>query len=147
VTLTDEERTQLLTFLKKGDAAGRKFTRAQILLLADETDASDEEIAGVLHVSADTVQRTRKKYVLTGLDGALTDKRHPGAGVKLTPDQERQLTLLACSEAPDGQVRWTLRLLADKLVELAWVDSISHETVRNTLKKTRPSLGCTKPTS
>jgi hypothetical protein len=147
VTLTDEERATLVAFLKKGEAKGRKYTRAHILLLADETQASDTEIAALLHTSADTVQRTRKKFVEGNLDGALHEKRRPGARVKLTPAQERQVTLLACSEAPDGRATWTLQLLADKVVEIGMVESISDETVRKVLKKTRPSRGSRMPTS
>ncbi len=141
VTLTAEEQATLLAFLKKGEAKGRKYTRARILLLADETDASDAEIAGVLHTSPDTVQRTRKKFVEGNLDGALQEKRRPGACVKLTPEQERQVAILACSDTPEGHGAWTLRLLADKVVELGMVDAISHETVRKALKKMRPSPG------
>lgn len=141
VTLTEEERATLLAFLKKGEAKGRKYTRARILLLADETDASDAEIAGVLHTSSDTVQRTRQKFVEGNLDGALHEKRRPGARVKLTPEQERQVAILACTDTPEGQGTWTLRLLADKVVELGMAESISHETVRKALKKTPPNRG------
>jgi hypothetical protein len=141
VTLTDEERATLLAFLKKGEAKGRKYTRAHILLLADETDASDAEIAALLHTSPDTVQRTRKKFVEGNVEGALNEKRRPGARVKLTPAQERQVTLLACSDAPDGRTTWTMQLLADKVVAIGMVESISDETIRKTLKKTPPSPG------
>jgi DNA-binding MarR family transcriptional regulator len=147
VTLTDEERATLVAFLKKGEAKGRKYTRAHILLLADETQASDTEIAALLHTSADTVQRTRKKFVEGHLDRALHEKRRPGARVKLTPEQERQVTLLACAEAPDGRATWTMQLLADKVVEIGMVESISDETVRKVLKKTRPSRGSRMRTS
>ncbi len=147
VTLTAEERASLLAFLSKGHANSRKYTRARILLLAHDTEASDDEIASLLHLSKATVQRTRKKYVHEGVDGALTEKRRPGACVKLTPAQERQVSLLACSDAPEGRTRWTLVMLADKRVELGWVETISQETVRKALKKTTPSPGCTTPTS
>lgn len=147
VTLTDEERATLLAFLKKGEAKGRKYTRAHILLLADETDASDAEIAARLHTSPDTVQRTRKKFVEGNVEGALNEKRRPGARVKLTPEQERQVTLLACADAPEGRTTWTMQLLADKVVESGMVESISDETIRNTLKKTSPSPGSKKRTS
>jgi DNA-binding MarR family transcriptional regulator len=141
VTLTDEERATLVAFLKKGAAKGRKYTRAHILLLADETDASDAEIAALLHTSPDTVQRTRKKFVEGNLEGALNEKRRPGARVKLTPAQERQVTLLACSDAPEGRTTWTMQLLADRLVTLEIVDALSDETVRRTLKKMNSSPG------
>jgi len=140
VTLTDEERATLLAFLKKGEAKGRKYTRAHILLLADETDASDAEIAARLHTSPDTVQRTRKKFVEGNVEGALNEKRRPGARVKLTPEQERQVTLLACADAPEGRTTWTMQLLADKVVESGMVESISDETIRNTLKKRAQAL-------
>ncbi len=140
VTLTDEERATLLAFLKKGEAKGRKYTRAHILLLADETDASDAEIAALLHTSPDTVQRTRKKFVEGNVEGALNEKRRPGARVKLTPEQERQVTLLACADAPEGRTTWTMQLLADKVVESGMVESISDETIRNTLKKRAQAL-------
>lgn len=140
VTLTDEERVTLLAFLKKGEAKGRKYTRAHILLLADETDASDAEIAARLHTSPDTVQRTRKKFVEGNVEGALNEKRRPGARVKLTPEQERQVTLLACADAPEGRTTWTMQLLADKVVESGMVESISDETIRNTLKKRAQAL-------
>jgi len=145
VTLTDEERTTLLALTKTGKATGRIFTRAHILLLADETQASDEELAALLHTSSDTVQRTRRKFVEGNLDGALHEKRRPGARVKFTPEQERQVALLACSDAPEGRAVWTLRLLADRLVEMGMVDAISHETVRQALKKMTPSPGSRRP--
>jgi transposase len=116
-------------------------------LLADETDASDAEIAALLHTSPDTVQRTRKKFVEGNVEGALNEKRRPGARVKLTPEQERQVTLLACADAPEGRTTWTMQLLADKVVEIGMVESISDETIRKTLKKTRPSPGSKKRTS
>lgn len=141
VTLTDEERTMLLAFLRKGEAKSRKYTRARILLLADETDASDAQIADMLHTSRATVGRTRKRFVEGNLEGALNEKRRPGARVKLTPEQQRQVSVLACTDAPEGRVTWTLRLLAERVVELGMADRISHETVRKALKKTQPSLG------
>lgn len=141
VTLTDEERATLLVFLKKGEAKSRKYTRARILLLADETDASDAQIADMLHTSKATVGRTRKRFVEGNLECALNEKRRPGARVKLTPEQERQVSVLACTDAPEGRTGWTLRLLADRIVELGMVDGISHETVRKALKKTQPSRG------
>jgi len=141
VTLTDAERATLLAFLKKGSAHGRKYTRVHILLLADETDASDTEIAALLHTSPDTVGRTRTRFVEGNQEGALHEKRRPGARVKLTPEQERQVTILACSDAPAGRARWTMQLLVDTVVALGMVDSISDETIRKTLKKTLSNRG------
>ncbi|MHB0938612.1 MAG: helix-turn-helix domain-containing protein [Armatimonadota bacterium] len=134
VTLTDDEYTSLRAFVKT-QAAGRKNTRARILLLAHEREASDREIAEVLHTSSDTVQRTRRKFVEGGVEFALAEKRRPGSQVKFTPEQERQIAMLACSTPPEGCTRWTLQLLADKVVALGMVDTVSKEPIRHALKK------------
>src|SRR6478752_9141195 len=142
VKLTTEERAQLLELLSKGKAAARTLTHARMLLKADEGEAGpclpDEEIALDLEVNRSTVDRVRIRCVEEGFEAALRPRPsrqlHPR---KLDGIQEAQLVTLACSPAPNGRGRWTLRLLADKLVELEIVDGISHETVRQTLKKTR----------
>lgn len=134
VDLSDEERAQLRDLVKRGRLAARKLTRAHVLLLADE-GVVDRGIANALHVHETTVERIRKRFVEGGLDWALEDRPRPGAARKLDDKQEAHLIALACSRAPEGQQRWTLRLLADKLVRLEIVDSISHETVRQTLKR------------
>ena len=134
VNLTDDERAQLRDLTKKGRVAARKLTRAHILLMTDE-GAVDTDIAKALHVHVATVEATRKHCVECGLDRAVNELPRPGAKRKLDVKQEAYLIALACSKAPEGRVRWTLRLLADKLVELEIVDDVSHETVRRTLKR------------
>ena len=141
VKLTSEERAQLLELLSKGKAAARTLTHARILLKADEGVAgprlSDEAIAEALEVNRSTVERVRIRCVEEGFELALRPRPsrqlHPR---KLDGAQEAHLVTLACSPAPNGRGRWSLRLLADKLVQLEIVDGISHETVRQTLKKT-----------
>jgi transposase len=137
VDLTADERAGLLALLHKGVAPARRLTRARILLLADE-GGIDQEIAAALHVHRATVERTRRRFVEGGeVERALSDKPRPGGRPKLDGKQEAHLVALACSAPPEGRARWTMQLLADRLVELALVDAISDETVRRTLKKTR----------
>jgi transposase len=136
VDLTADERAGLLALLHKGVAPARRLTRARILLLADE-GGTDQEIAAALHVHAATVERTRRRFVEGGVERALSDRPRPGGRPKLDGKQEAHLVALACSAPPEGRARWTMQLLADRLVELALVDAISDETVRRTLKKTR----------
>jgi transposase len=136
VDLTADERAGLLALLHKGVAPSRRLTRARILLLADE-GGTDQEIAAALHVHAATVERTRRRFVEGGVERALSDQPRPGGRPKLDGKQEAHLVALACSAPPEGRARWTMQLLADRLVELALVDAISDETVRRTLKKTR----------
>ena len=146
VKLSDEERQGLQTLVSQGKAAARKITRAWILLKADEGVAgprlSDEAIAEALDVNRSTVERVRTRCVEEGFDAALRPRPsrqlHPR---KLDGVQEAHLVTLACSPAPNGRARWSLRLLADKVVELEIVDAISHETVRQTLKKTSSNRG------
>jgi transposase len=140
VHLTEEQRAYLQALLKKGTAKARVLTRARILLLADEGWA-DRFIAAVLQVSAQTVYSIRKRFAEGGLEGALQERPRPGAQPKLDGRQEAFLIALACSEPPQGRERWTMQLLADKLVELGVVESISDETVRRVLKKMTLSPG------
>jgi putative transposase len=140
VRLTAKERGQLLTTLRRGRQSARTLTRARILLLADDQH-SDDEIADSLHVGRVTVYRVRKRYVQAGLAGALCEKPRPGAPPKVSSRLEAQLTALACSQPPEGRGRWTLRLLADKVVELDFVQAISHTTIRRVLKKTHSNHG------
>ncbi len=140
VDLTEEERTFLLDLIKRGKHSARKLRRAHILLLADK-GKSDREIAEALHSSVPTVQRTRQRFVEGGLENALDEQPRPGGRKKLNEKGEALLETLAQSEPPQGRKRWTLQLLADKLVELKVVDSISYETVRRELKKNGSSLG------
>src|SRR5206468_10828602 len=140
VRLTPEERVHLEDLLSKGKAAARTLTHARILLKADEGVAgprlSDEVIAEMLDVDRSTVERVRTRCVEEGFEAALRPR--PSRQLhqrKLDGAQEAHPVTLACSPAPNGRSRWSLRLLADKVVELEIVDAISHETVRQTLKK------------
>ena len=142
VKLSADERRSLTTLLRKGTAKARLLTRARVLLLADE-GRTDEEIASALRISPSTAHRLRQRCATEGVSNALQEKARPGAVPKLNAHQEAQLTALACSEAPDGRARWSLRLLADKMVELKLVDSISHRAVGEYLKKTTSSRGNT----
>jgi transposase len=146
VTLTDEERRRLQEMLSRGKAAARKLTHARILLKANVADGgagwNDEAIAEGLEVGRATVERVRKEFVEEGLDAAL-ERRKPRRVYrrKLDGDGEAHLVALACQKPPEGRSRWTLQLLADRMVELKYVEEISYQTVRRTLKKTHSSLG------
>ena len=135
VNLDADERQQLLDMTSRGKIGARKMKRAQILLKADD-GWIDEEIIQALNISRSTVERTRKRLVAGGLEKALNDDPRPGQKTRLDGNAEAYLLALACSDAPGGREHWPLRLLADKLVELGVVESISHETVRRTMKKT-----------
>lgn len=140
VNLTENERTYLLNLFKGGKHPARKLNRARILLLADE-GKNDEAIEEFLHISSSTVKRTRKKFAEGGLEHALNELPRPGGERRLEGKQEAFLVALACSNPPEGRKTWTMQLLADKLVELGTVDSISDETVRRVLKKKMLSRG------
>ncbi len=135
VTLTEEERAQLLALTKKGTVAARTLTRAHMLLHAD-AGAPDATIAASLHIGLATVGRIRKRFVEEGLQAALTERRRPGGRRKLDGKQEAFLIALACSTPPEGRKCWTMQLLADRLVALGVVEAIADETVRRMLKKT-----------
>ena len=145
VTLTTEVRERLEGIIHSGDEPARTQTRARILLLTDHRQGhhwNDEAIAAGLLCSQKTVVNVRQRYVEEGLEAALYDKPRPGQAPKLTGEVEAQLTLLACSDPPEGYARWTMRLLADKLVELELVEEISHVAVWERLKKrTAPLAG------
>ena len=140
VGLNEEERKGLIRYLRRGKSSARSLTRARILLLADE-GRDDEEIAETLKVSKSTANRIRKRYCESGLESALHEKARSGAPSKIDSRIEAKLTLIACSEPPDGRSKWTVRLLADKLVEMEVVESISHMSVQRLLKKMKLSLG------
>ena len=140
VELSAEERGQLETLIRKGKSSARKQTRARILLKA-HAGMPSQEIAQALEVSDEMVYRTRQRLVEEGLEAALNDRPRPGAKPKLTDKQCAHLIAVACSDAPDGHAHWTLRLLADKAVELGFAESLSHEAVRDVLKKTSSSRG------
>jgi transposase len=146
VRLHPEEHAPLLALVNTGRAAAVKLLHARILLRADVGANSrpwtDAEIAEALDTSASTVHRVRQAFVEQGVEAALSRQRPTGRQYrKLDGAQEAQLLAVACSAPPEGRVRWTLRLLADKLVELAIVDTISAECVRTTLKKMRSNHG------
>lgn len=146
VTLTDEERAALKKLVSVGKAAARKITHARILLLADERSSgggkTDVDIADALQVGLITVGRVRRRLVEQGLEAALNRQpQRNRRAKKLDGNAEAFLVATACSEAPEGRSSWTLKLLADRLVECEYVDSISPETVRQALKKTNLSLG------
>jgi len=134
VNLEPEEREQVLDMTRKGAISARKLKRALILLKADE-GWKDEAIIQALNTNRSTVERTRKRFVEGGLDRALNEDPRPGQRVKLDSRAEAHLIALTCSAAPGGRDHWPLRLLADKLVELGVVESISPETVRQAMKK------------
>ena len=140
VDLTEEERAKLHALGKKGKVVARKLRRAQLLLLAADGD-TDTEIAAALHIGVSTVERTRTRFVEGGLEWALTERPRPGGTPKLQGKDEAFVIALACSTPPDGRERWTMQLLADRVVEVGLIDTISHETIRRTLKKTIPSPG------
>jgi transposase len=146
VTLTEEERQMLQEMLSRGKTAARKLTHARILLKADAApggpDWHDDAIAEALEVGRATIERVRKQFVEEGLDAAL-ERRPPRRQYRRKLDGEGQahLVALACQKPPEGRSRWTLQLLADRMVALEYVDQISYQTVRRTLKKTRSSLG------
>jgi transposase len=144
VKLIPKQRELLEELTSKGTMKVRAYKRAQILLLADEAQPgcpkSDEQIAEQVNISTATVQRVRQRFVENGLDGALTEKPRSGAPPKITSRQRARITSLACSDPPAGYARWSLRLLATKLVELELVDQISHDSVGRVLKKTNLSL-------
>ncbi|MBI3292990.1 MAG: helix-turn-helix domain-containing protein [Elusimicrobia bacterium] len=140
VDLTPEEREQLLQLTRRGKTAVRRVARARILLKADK-GLTDEQIVQAVDTSLSTVTRVRQRFVEEGLEQALRERPRPGQRPKLDGRHQAHLIAVACSPAPEGHVRWTLRLLADKAVELGFVETISRETVRRTLKKTRLSPG------
>ena len=135
VKLSEDERKTLLEITRKGKISARKMKRALILLKADE-GWSDPQIMSALNVSRPCVERIRKRLVEGGLEKALNESPRPGQKRKLDGRGEAQLLATTCTEAPPGYDRWTLRLLAGRLVELGVVGTISYETVRRTLKKT-----------
>jgi transposase len=146
VILNDSERDELKRLIAAGTAPARKLTHARVLLKADQGPEGpgwvDDAVAEAVEVSQPTVSRVRKQYVEEGLEAAL-NRRPPNREYhrKLDGKQEARLVALACSDPPEGRARWSLRLLADKLVELEIVEEeVSYQTVRRTLKKTTSSL-------
>ena len=142
VCLSGEERKSLKSLISSGKGPARMFTRARILLKADVGEGGpgwpDEKIAEALDVTVQTIERVRKQLVEEGLEAVLRRRKYiqKVSRKKLDGDAEAHLIALACSETPEGYTRWSLRLLADRMVELGYVESISHESVRRVLKKT-----------
>src|SRR5919108_3831011 len=140
VTLEAEERALLEELVTKGTAAARKLTHARILLKADQGPHgpawTDATISEALDVSHATVERVRQRFVEEGLAAALARRARPRRPRKLFGEQEAHLIALACSAPPAGHERWSLRLLAGRMVELEYVEAVSHEAVRQILKKT-----------
>ena len=147
VTLTEEERKFLIELTSKGKHKSQKILNALTLLACDEGEhqnvrSKNEEIARVLNTSMRKIDRVKKRFVMDGLDIALSGKK--GTRVykkKADGDFEAHLVALSCGKPPEGFARWTFRLLAEKVVELEYIDNISHETVRQVLKKTKLNLG------
>lgn len=140
VNLSVEEQQQLIALTRKGKIASRMLKRAQILLLADEGHP-DETIAQMLHVGESTVHRIRQRCVNEGIEVALAERPRVGGKRKLDGQAEAFLVATACSEPPLGKAEWTMQLLADRLVELQLVESISDQTVRRYLQNSKSSRG------
>ena len=140
VNLTQDEREHLLDITRRGKSSARKVKRSLILCKADE-GLTDQQVAEAVMVGPSTVSRVRQRFVEGGLERALNDRPRPGKQRKLDGKQEAHLVAVACSAAPEGHARWTLRLLADQVVKLEFTESISRETVRQVLKKTNSSRG------
>lgn len=147
VLLDPDEREKLKKIISSGRGPARLFTHARILLKADQSEGapgwSDEKISEALDTTVQTIERLRKQLVEEGFDQVLSRRKYKQkvSRKKIDGEVEAHLVALACSSPPEGRSRWTLRLLADSIVELEYVDNISHETVRQTLKKTKLSLG------
>ena len=147
VTLAEDERVKLGTLISKGKHKSQKILNALILLGCDEGEfqtkrSTNEEMARVLNISMRKIDRVKKRFVVDDLEVALNGRK--GSRIyakKADGDFEAHLVALSCSEPPEGFARWSLRLLADKVVELDYIDNVSHETVRRILKKTKSSLG------
>lgn len=145
VTLSLEERNSLLNLLSLGQGPTRRLTHARILLKADQGPHgpgwSDQQISEALEVSLPTIARVRERFVFEGLEAAL--KRRPNSNprsCKIDGEQEAHLIALTCSQPPAGHKRWTMRLLATQMVDLDYIDTVSHETVRQVLKKRTQTL-------
>lgn len=146
LTLTDEEEKELHEFVNHGKSAARKLTHARILLLANENRPegawTDEKIAEALTISLRTVERVRQRCVEQGMEAALNRKEHSRTRAKrLDGAGEARLVQLACTTAPNGREKWTMQLLAEKMIELNIVETIGRETIRTTLKKMNLNRG------
>src|SRR5262245_51480225 len=133
VDLSEAERGELCELTRKGTASARRVKRANILLMADRRQHQDEEIARALGGGPSTIYRTKRRFVEGGLQHALSEARRKGGPRKLDPNEEATLVAIACTKPPDGRAKWTMQLLADRLVAVTDVGSISAETVRRRL--------------
>ena len=142
VKLKEDEREQLRQMIHRGRDSARRLAHARVLLKCDE-GLMDQQVSEQVDVSAGTVERVRKRYGTEGLEAALSPRPQPRRPHKrrIDGDNEARLVAIACSEAPDGHDRWTLQLLAERMVELKYVRAVSGQTVRRVLKKTRSSRG------
>lgn len=140
IKLTDQEIEYLTNFTKKGKRNSREFERAYILLAADK-GVSNQLISELFHVSNATIWRLKKKYEEGGVDFALKDLQRPGQPIKYADKQDATITAIACSDAPEGRVRWTLELITEEAQKYTDLKGISRETVRLILKKRKLSLG------
>ena len=146
VTLTEQERSELDALTKRGKISARKFVHARALLLCDAGAGGPAwkvaDAAEALGITSRTIEHIKKQFVEEGLEAALDRKplEKPPRGIEFDGAFEARLIALACSDAPDGRARWTVRLLADKIVELEIAESVSHMTVQRILKKTNLSL-------
>lgn len=145
IVLTPEQRAEAQAVLARGKAPALTHRRARILLEAEDRPGrrvrSDREVAALCAVSARTVARVRAAFATDGFAAALSGRPHPGAAPKLSPEQELRLVALACSAPPAGKARWSVRLLAARVVELEAMPDVGREVVRTTLKKTASSRG------
>jgi len=146
VTLSDKEREQLQAVMSKGKHSSLQFRNACILLNSDEGEhgqkVSNDQIAQILQITTKTVERLKQRFVEEGFEVCMERKLYPEVKeIKTDGDFEAHLIAISCSKAPKGYARWSLRMLADKMIELAYVESVSHETIRQVLKKTKLSHG------
>jgi transposase len=140
IALSQEEAEHLFSLIHKGTNRARTITRARVLFRLSQ-GYSNPEVSQALDVSLATVIKIRRRYAQDGLQAALGERARPGQKPKLSAKQATQITAIACSTAPDGHAHWTLRLLADQVVQLGFAESFSHEAVRQLLKKTTSSPG------
>ena len=142
IKLTEKQRKELINLTRRGKSSARQLTRARVLLLSDENrpkgPMTDSEISEIFSVSLSTIHRIRRQFVEEGMNEALEEKPRCGRPKVFSGKDAAHVTALACSDPPEGYGRWSLRLLADKAVELGYVESISYKTVSNILKKKRP---------
>jgi homeodomain-containing protein len=149
VTLAIQERGLLEAIIAKGKHTSMQFRNACILLNSDEGEVgakwTNEQIAGFLRITSKTVERLKQRFIEDGFEACMDRKPYPEVkDVKTDGDFEAHLVALSCSKAPEGYAHWSLRMLADKMVELNYVDAVSYETVRRVLKKTKLSRGVSK---